>query len=132
MASRKHRTASAQPSACSMQSVNGRSVTANELWTFSAVWVYIYFTMANTATVTTTKTTTTPPLRRVVRPRARVIPLDDEPLTPADMKAIAEADAAFAAGEYCTLDDLQADLDRDVARLRSKQNPKRPGAKVSR
>jgi len=54
------------------------------------------------------------------RPR-REIPLDDEPLTPADLKAIAEADAAFARGDYCTLDEAKA----YVARLRSKTRSKK-------
>lgn len=55
-----------------------------------------------------------------------------EPLTAADRKAIREADAAFARGEYCTLDDLEADLKADVARLRSHKAPKRSSAKVPR
>jgi hypothetical protein len=62
----------------------------------------------------------------------RPIPLDTEPLTPADFKAIREADAAFAHGDYSTLDDLEADLKADVARLRSHKAPKRSPAKVSR
>lgn len=45
----------------------------------------------------------------------RTIPPDDEPLTPADMRAIREADAAFARGDYCTVDDLEADLGRLAA-----------------
>jgi hypothetical protein len=65
-------------------------------------------------------------------PRPRIIPPDDEPLTPADMRAIRDANAAFARGDYATLDDLRADLARDVARLRTKQAPQRPRAKVPR
>jgi hypothetical protein len=65
-------------------------------------------------TATTTRTSRARPIRRV-------IPLDDEPLTPADLKAIAEADAAYARGDYCTLDEAKA----YVARLRSKTGPKR-------
>jgi hypothetical protein len=80
--------------------------------------------MPKTATSTTRHTA--PKLRR------RVIPLDTEPLTPADCKAIREADAAFARGDYCTLDELEADLKADVARLRSHQAPKGPPAKVPR
>ena len=62
----------------------------------------------------------------------RTIPLDTEPLTPADLKAIREADAAFARGGYCTLDEIEADLKADVARLRSHKAPKRSPAKASR
>ncbi len=62
----------------------------------------------------------------------RTIPLDTEPLTPADFKAIRQADEAFARGDYCTLDDLEADLKADVARLRSHKAPKRSPAKISR
>jgi hypothetical protein len=61
-------------------------------------------------------------------PRRREIPLDDEPLTPEDMRAIEEGDAAFARGDYCTLDELKADLARDVARLRTHKGPKGPSA----
>lgn len=50
----------------------------------------------------------------------RLIPLDDEPLTPRDLRAIAAADAAFARGDYCTLDELQT----NVARLRSQARTK--------
>ena len=64
--------------------------------------------------------------------RRRVIPLDTEPLTPANMKAIREADAPFARGDYCTVDDIEADLKADVARLRSHKAPKRSPAKVPR
>lgn len=70
--------------------------------------------------------------RTVPRSTRREIPFDDEPLTAADIKAIREADEAFARGDYCTLDDLKADLARDVARLRSNKNQKRPAAKVPR
>jgi hypothetical protein len=54
---------------------------------------------------------------RRTAPRAtqRVIHLDDEPLMAADLKAIAEADAAYARGDYCSLDEAKA----YVARLRS-------------
>jgi hypothetical protein len=62
----------------------------------------------------------------------RAVPLDTEPLTAADLRAIREADEAFARGDYCTLDELEADLKADVARLRSHKAPKRPAAKVSR
>ena len=62
----------------------------------------------------------------------RVIPVDTEPLTAEDLKAIREADAAFARGDYCTLDDLKADFARHVARSRPHQNQKRPRSKVSR
>jgi hypothetical protein len=62
----------------------------------------------------------------------RTIPLDTEPLTPADMRAIREADEAFARGGYCTLDELESDLEADVARLRSHKAPKRSPAKVPR
>jgi len=65
-----------------------------------------------------TKTATRPTIRR------RAIPLDTEPLTPADLKAIEAGRAAFARGDYCTLDDIRADLARDVARQR-----RRPRAK---
>ena len=71
--------------------------------------------MPKTATVT-----------RGTAPRAthRVIPLDDEPLTAADLKAIAEADAAYARGDYCTLDEAKA----YVARLRCKASTKKSRA----
>ena len=62
----------------------------------------------------------------------RTIPIDTEPLTPADMRAIREADEAFARGDYCTLDEIESDLKADVARLRSHKAPKRSPAKVSR
>jgi hypothetical protein len=64
-----------------------------------------------------TKTATTRPTHR------RAIPLDTEPLTPEDFKAIREADEAFARGDYCIVDDVQADIDADVARLRSHKDP---------
>ena len=51
--------------------------------------------------------------------RRRVIPLDDEPLTPADLRAIEEGRKAFARGEYCTLEEAKA----YVARLRRKAGP---------
>ena len=59
-------------------------------------------------TITSTRTN--------ARATRRAIPLDDEPLTPADLKAIAEADAAYARGDYCTIEEAKA----YVARLRSK------------
>ena len=62
----------------------------------------------------------------------RTIPIDDEPLAPADVRAIRQADAAFARGDYCTLDEIEADLKADVARLRSHKAPKRSPAKASR
>ena len=62
----------------------------------------------------------------------RTIPIDTEPLTPADMRAIREADEAFARGDYCTLDEIESDLKADVARLRSHKATKRSPAKVSR
>ena len=74
----------------------------------------------------TTRRTVPKPVTR------RVIPVDDEPLTPADMRAIREADEAFARGDYCTLDELEADLNADVARPRSHKGPKRASAKLSR
>jgi len=54
-----------------------------------------------------------------VSARARKVPLDDEPLTAADLKAIREAEADFVRGDYVTLDVLKADFARDVARRRS-------------
>ena len=72
------------------------------------------------------KTATHPATRR------RAIPIDTEPLTTADLKTIREADDALARGDYCTLDDLKADLARDVARLRSHKNKKRSATKVPR
>jgi hypothetical protein len=60
--------------------------------------------------------------RRTTTPRPRrAIPLDDEPLTPADLKAIAEADAAYARGDYYTLEEAK----QYVARLRSKARSKK-------
>ena len=64
--------------------------------------------------------------------RRRTIPLDTEPLTPEDFKAIREADEAFARGDYCTVDDLQADIDADVARPRSHKNPSRRRSSLPR
>jgi hypothetical protein len=78
-------------------------------------------------TATTARTSVTHP--RLAR---RVIPVDTEPLTAEDLKAIREADAAFARGDYCTLDDLKADFARHVARSRPHQDQKRPRPKVSR
>ena len=54
-----------------------------------------------------------------VSARARKVPLDDEPLTAADLKAIREAEADFVRRDYVTLDVLKADFARDVARRRS-------------
>jgi hypothetical protein len=68
----------------------------------------------------------------VTKSTRRTITLDTEPLTAADLRAIREADEAFARGDYCTLDELEADLKADVARLRSHKASKRPAAKVSR
>ena len=62
-------------------------------------------------TATSARTSAAPP-----RPARRAIPLDTEPLTREDLKAIREADVAFARGDYCTLDDLKADFARHVAR----------------
>ena len=62
----------------------------------------------------------------------KAIPYDVEPLTAADLKAIREADAAFRRGDYCTVNDLQADLDADVAGVPCHKTPKRRPAKVSR
>lgn len=73
-------------------------------------------------TATATRRTTA---QRSIR---RVIPLDDEPPTPRDLRAIAAADAAFARGDFCTLDELE----NNVARLRSHKPPKRPSASVPR
>ncbi len=55
-------------------------------------------------------------------------PLDDEPLTPEDLKAIAQARAEFARGDYCTLEELEA----NVARLRSQVRPKSHRARPRR
>ncbi len=66
------------------------------------------------------------------QPTVRTVPLDTEPLTPADFKAIREADAAFARGDYCTVNDIQADIDADVARLRAHKNPQRRRAPLPR
>jgi hypothetical protein len=73
-----------------------------------------------------------PKMATAAKSTRRTIPFDTEPLTPADFKAIREADEAFARGDYCTLDDLEADLKADVARLRSHKAPKRSAAKVPR
>lgn len=64
--------------------------------------------------------------------RARPIPYDDEPLTTEDMRAIDEADAAFARGDYCTLDELKADLAADVAPSRPHKGPQRPSSRPRR
>ncbi len=69
-----------------------------------------------------TKTATTH--RAAARPARRVIPLDDEPLTPADLKAIDEGRRAFARGDYVTLDELKADLAHHVARQRRRPRTK--------
>jgi hypothetical protein len=58
--------------------------------------------------------------RSVPHAARRAIPLDDEPLTPADLKAIAQARAEFVRGDYCTAEELDA----NVARLRSKVGAK--------
>lgn len=60
-----------------------------------------------------------PKTATVTKSTRRMIPLDNEPLTPADLKAIREADEAFARGDYCTLDELEADLKADQAYLRA-------------
>lgn len=52
-------------------------------------------------------------------PRRRAIPLDDEPLTPAELRAIDDGRKAFARGEYCTLEEAKA----YVACLRRKAGP---------
>ena len=46
--------------------------------------------------------------RRLIPRAPRRIPLDDEPLTPEDMRAIEEGRAAFARGDYCTLEEAKA------------------------
>lgn len=67
-------------------------------------------------------------MRSVARKRSRaVVPVDDEPVTAKDLKAIREADEDFARGEYATLDDLKA----DVARRRTKSRAKKVHAKRS-
>ncbi len=40
--------------------------------------------------------------------RRRVIPFDDEPITPAEMRAVEEGRKAFARGEYYTLEEAKA------------------------
>ena len=54
------------------------------------------------------------------RTTTRHIPLDDEPVTAVDLRAAAKARAEFARGDYCTLDELEA----NVARLRSQVRTK--------
>jgi hypothetical protein len=54
--------------------------------------------------------------RAASRAPHRLIPLDDEPLTPREMRTIEEGRAAFARGDYCTLEEAKA----YVARLRRK------------
>jgi hypothetical protein len=56
----------------------------------------------------------TPPTQR-----RRVIPLDDDTLTPADLRAIEDGRKAFARGDYCTVEEAKA----HVARLRRKAGP---------
>jgi hypothetical protein len=67
-------------------------------------------------------------VRRSVPVPPRRIPLDDEPLTPEEMRAVEEGRAAFARGDYCTLEEAKA----YVARLRRKaRSPKsRPLSRV--
>lgn len=60
-------------------------------------------------------------------PTPRTIPLDDEPLTPADRRAIEEGRRAFARGDYRTLDEVKAALAANVARQRLR--PRRKGAR---
>ena len=54
--------------------------------------------------------------RRSVPGPPRRIPLDDEPITAAEIRGVAEARAAFARGDYYTLEEAKA----YVARLHSK------------
>ncbi len=48
--------------------------------------------------------------------RAKIIPLDNEPLTPSDLRRLRVSEAAFRSGNYVTLEELKS----DVAPLRSK------------
>jgi hypothetical protein len=58
----------------------------------------------------------------------RRIPLDDEPLTPADLRAMRRAEEEIRRGEYCTLDELET----NVARLRSQLRAKGARARSRR
>jgi len=60
-------------------------------------------------------------------PRQR-IPIDDEPITPEDLREIKSSEAAFARGDYVTLEELRA----DVARLRSREASKESPAPFGR
>lgn len=62
----------------------------------------------------------------------RTIPLDTEPLTPADFKAIREADEAFARGDYCTLDDLGRDANARLEQLLLEGVRSGPGIPVTK
>ncbi len=50
----------------------------------------------------------------------RVIPVEDEAISPAETRAVEEGRAAFARGDYVTLDELKA----HVARQRRRERPK--------
>ncbi len=62
------------------------------------------------------------PSGRVVPRPPRRIPLDDEAITAAEIRGVAEARAAFARGDYYTLEEAKA----YVARLRSKARTQKP------
>jgi hypothetical protein len=61
-------------------------------------------------------------LRQPVQRAPRRIPLDNESITAAEIRGVAEARAAFARGEYYTLEEAK----ECVARLRSKARSQDP------
>ena len=60
----------------------------------------------------------------VKRKRAPVpeVPWDDEPLTPADERAVEEGRRAIREGKFVSLDQIDHDLDRRRRRARAKKS----------
>jgi hypothetical protein len=54
------------------------------------------------------------------RPSRRLIPVEDEPISPEETRAVEEGRAAFARGDYVSLEELKAHVARQRRRERTK------------
>lgn len=58
--------------------------------------------------------------RTTSSPARRLIPVEDEVISPEEARAVEEGRAAFARGDYVTLEELKAHVARQRRRARSK------------
>ncbi len=54
------------------------------------------------------------------RPSRRLIPVEDEPISPEETRAVEEGRTAFARGDYVSLEELKAHVARQRRRERTK------------